>query len=114
MKTFVKIVKLFAVVIAICGAAYGGFCVGNNPETAKYFLVRDWEFSRGIGQTEVRADYDWTQVNANGTEMVYTEVILWNEGFEDYEVIKSGYYPKVSLTDLSEQATDETNWVARF
>lgn len=115
MKTFIKAIKAITIIIAILGSAYGGFCVGNNPELAKYFLARDWEFSRGVGQTEVRADYDWVETNVYGSELVYTEVLIWDEGFETYEVVKSGYYPKGSLSSLSEQVADETTWVsARF
>lgn len=114
MKSFVKFIKVVSVIVAICAATYGGFRVGNDHDLAKYFLPRDWEFERGVGQTEVRADYDFTDTNVYGSELVYTEVLLWDEGFENYEVVKSGFYPKVSLTDLSEQAADETNWVARW
>lgn len=84
MKKFM--IALTIVVAFAAGVAARGF----TPE---------WDYQRGIGQTEVRADYDL----AIG-ENCYYEIILWDEEYENYEIVERGIANKDALGELSETA----------
>lgn len=89
MKGF--IMKKFMVAIAIAFAFFAGFATkGFTPE---------WDYQRGIGQTEVRADYDL----AIG-EDVYYEIVLWDKEYKECEVVERGICHKDALNELSETA----------
>lgn len=83
--------KKFMVCVAIVAAFVAGFAAKGFTPT--------WDYQRGIGATEVRADYDL----AIGDE-VYYEVLLWDEAYENYEIVERGICHKDELYDLSETA----------
>lgn len=62
----------------------------------------DWEFDRGVGATEVRADYDRTNFDGR----VYYEVLLWDKEYVNYEIVESGVCEKDALVAMSEYAHD--------
>lgn len=83
--------KKFMVVVAIVAAFVAGFAAkGFSPE---------WDYQRGIGATEVRADYDLA-IGDN----VYYEIVLWDEEYENYEIVERGIAHKDALEELSETA----------
>ena len=84
--------KKFMVCVAIVAAFIAGFLFkGFSPE---------WDYQRGIGNTEVRADYDISV----GGDSVYYEILLWDEGFENYKIVERGICHKYELEELSETA----------
>lgn len=84
--------KKFAIAIAILVAFVAGFATkGFTPE---------WDYQRGIGQTEVRADYDLSI----GGDSCYYEVLLWDEEYENYEIVERGICHRSELGELSETA----------
>ena len=88
--------KKVLVIVAFAMAVAGGFLVGRLDIPWEM----NWEFSRGIGQTEVRADYDDT----NNAGQVLTQIIVWDEGFENYRIVDRFYIDKDKLYELSEIA----------
>lgn len=83
--------KKFMVVVAIVAAFVAGFAAkGFSPE---------WDYQRGIGATEVRADYDLSI----GDE-VYYEIVLWDEEYENCRVVERGACHKDELNELCETA----------
>lgn len=86
--------KKFMVIVAIVAAMIGGFFAGKLDISWNH----DWSFQRGIGQTEVRADYNDTDAEGK----VYTQIIVWDKGFENYRVVDKFYLDKDKLYDLSE------------
>lgn len=86
-KMFVAMAITF---VFVAGFLAGGFTKGFEPE---------WDYSRGVGNTEVRADYDI----AIGDE-VYYEMLLWDEEYENYEIVERGMCHKDELNELSETA----------
>lgn len=97
--------KKFMVIVAIIAAMVGGFFIGKLDISWE----RNWEFRRGIGQTEVRADYDDT----NKFGWVYTEVVVWNEGYKNERVVEKFYLSKNELVGLSDIVGDqESEYIA--
>lgn len=88
--------KKFMVIVMMVLAMAGGFYLGSSD----IMWTHDWEYERGIGQTEVRADFD--DVNDEGK--VYTEVLIWDEEFEKNRVVENGYVEKTSLDSMCEYA----------
>lgn len=83
--------KKFMVVVAIVAAFVAGFAAKGFSPT--------WDYQRGIGATEVRADYDL----AIG-DSCYYEIVLWDEEYENYEIVERGIAHKDALGELSETA----------
>jgi len=83
--------KKFMVALAVVAAFVAGFAAkGFSPE---------WDYQRGIGATEVRADYDL----AIG-DSCYYEIVLWDEEYDDCEIVERGICHKDELNELSETA----------
>jgi len=83
--------KKFMVALAVVAAFVAGFAAkGFSPE---------WDYQRGIGATEVRADYDL----AIG-DSCYYEIVLWDEEYDDCEIVERGICHKDELEELSETA----------
>lgn len=62
--------KKFMVCIAIVAAFVAGWFVkGFTPE---------WDYQRGIGRTEVRADYELSI----GGDTAFYEILLWDEEYK--------------------------------
>lgn len=83
--------KKFAIGMALVMAFVAGYFAKGFAPT--------WDYQRGIGQTEVKADYDL----AIGDE-VYYEILLWDEEYENAKVVERGFCSKDELAELSETA----------
>ena len=84
--------KKFMVCVAIVAAFVAGmFAKGWSPE---------WDYQRGIGNTEVRADYEISF----GGDSTYYEILLWDEEYKNYEVVERGFCHRSELEELSETA----------
>lgn len=93
MKT---IKKFFAIVIAIALGIALGYAI---PKVYIHYN-RTFEYQRGIGKTEVLADYD----DKDKDGKVYYRVKLWDEEFKYGKIVREGYAQKEDLAGLCEEA----------
>lgn len=99
--------KKFCVAIAITAAFIAGSLFGLEFKTQ----APDWEYQRGIGATEVVADYDRQTFSGD----VYYEIWLWDEEYENHTVVETGHCKKEELNAMSEFAhAYEAVYQARF
>lgn len=86
-----KMFVAFAIVLAFVGGIFANNFVRDfHPE---------WDFSRGVGRTEVRADYD-----ISVGDDVWYEIVLWDEEYKNFEVVERGFCNKDDLVNISETA----------
>lgn len=86
--------KMFVAFAIVC-AFIGGIFASNFVRDFK----PEWDYSRGVGQTEVRADYD-----ISIGDDVWYEILLWDKEYKNYEVVERGFCNKDELNDISEVA----------
>lgn len=83
--------KFVIAIMVVLAFVFGWFAKGFAPS---------WDYQRGIGRTEVRADYDLSI----GGDSTYYEILLWDEEYKNYEVVERGICHRSELEELSETA----------